>query len=208
MSELSGFIHRFERGADDAPYTILVLHGTGGDENDLLGVAHSISPKAHLLSPRGPVIENGMPRFFRRFAEGVFDVEDIKLRAGQLAQFVQTAAEKYEFDRKRVIAFGYSNGANIALSMMLLHPTILAGAILLRPMYTIDPPDHPNLQEKKVLIEAGIRDSMGNATNIAALQRLFSELGAQVEITQQEAGHELTQNDLSDAERWLSVNWP
>src|SRR4051812_5032609 len=131
MTELNGFIHLYEPGDANAPFTLLLLHGTGGDESDLMSLGRAVAPTANLLSPRGPVMENGMPRFFRRFAEGVFDVEDIKARAQQLADFINSAATEYSFDATRVIAFGYSNGANIAAAMLLLHPDALAGAILL-----------------------------------------------------------------------------
>src|SRR4051794_39932397 len=125
MSELNGFNYVYQSGDADAPFTLLLLHGTGGDENDLLSLGRSIAPAANLLSPRGPVMENGMPRFFRRFAEGVFDEKDIKLRAKQLVDFIHAASQKYEFDAARVIAFGYSNGANIAAAVLLLHPEAL-----------------------------------------------------------------------------------
>src|SRR5690348_5341093 len=140
-----GFNHRFEPGNTLAAPTLLLLHGTGGDENDLLGVGRSIAPAANLLSPRGNVTENGMPRFFRRFAEGIFDEADIRFRAQELVGFIAFAAVHYGFDAQRVIAFGYSNGANIAGATLLLHPPALAGAILIRPMVPLVPSQTPDL---------------------------------------------------------------
>src|SRR5579863_9836262 len=126
-----GFIHRFEQGSEDAP-VLLMLHGTGGDEDDLLPLGRAILPGASLLSPRGKVLEQGMPRFFRRLALGVFDVEDLKFRTHELADFIVAAAARYKFDVNRVVAAGYSNGANIAASLLLLQPDVLSAAILLR----------------------------------------------------------------------------
>src|SRR4051794_24816014 len=121
------FIHRFEAGESKESPTLLLLHGTGGDENDLVGVGRSVAPRANLLSVRGKVMENGAPRFFRRFAEGIFDEDDLKFRATELTDFIPAAAGEYGIDANNVIAFGYSNGANIAGAMLLLHPTALTG---------------------------------------------------------------------------------
>src|SRR5262249_25501268 len=140
------FIHRFEPappGGTDA--TLLLLHGTGGNENDLLPVGRAVAPHSALLSPRGRVLAHGMPRFFRRLAEGAFDHEDLVARTHELADFVAEAAKRYGFDAKRVIAAGFSNGANIAGSLMLLRPETLAGAILLRPMVPFEPKTPPDL---------------------------------------------------------------
>ena len=121
MSETNlGFVHTYIPGT--AGLTVLLLHDTGGDESDMVPVGKRIAPCASFLSPRGMVLENGMPRFFRRLAEGVFDIEDLKLRTGELASFVGASAKYYEFDSEKVLAVGYSNGANIAASLLLLHP--------------------------------------------------------------------------------------
>src|SRR3954447_9666832 len=135
MEKLS-FIHRFERGARPASPPLLILHGTGGDEGDLLPVGRMVAPGASLLSPRGKVMEHGMPRFFRRLAEGVFDEEDVRVRAHELADFIQDACEVYRLDAP--IAVGFSNGANIAAAVLLLRPEILAGAVLLRAMVPLE----------------------------------------------------------------------
>src|SRR5690348_7857102 len=154
----SNFVHRFDPAASpDAP-TLLLLHGTGGDENDLVDLGRMIAPDANLLSPRGKVLEHGMPRFFRRLAEGVFDIEDLIFRANELADFVAAAATEYELDASRVTALGFSNGANIAAAIMLLRPSTLTGGILLRAMVPLEPERAPDLAERRVLIAAGRAD--------------------------------------------------
>jgi predicted esterase len=135
--DTTGFIHRFEKGRpEERP--LLLLHGTGGDENDLIPLARMIAPTASFLSPRGKVLENGMPRFFRRLAEGVFDEDDVRRRANELADFVTNARSQYGITSP--IALGYSNGANIAAAALLLRPSELAGAILLRAMLPLAHP--------------------------------------------------------------------
>jgi phospholipase/carboxylesterase/glyoxalase family protein len=203
-----GFVHRFEPGETLAAPTLLLLHGTGGDENDLLSVGRSIAPRANLLSPRGKVIENGMPRFFRRFAEGIFDEEDIKFRAQELVGFIAAAAVHYGFEPQNVIAFGYSNGANIAGATLLLHPPALAGAILLRPMVPLVPRELPDLHGKEILIEAGSADPIGTISEIERLVMLLGKTGAQLTIKQHRAGHGLTTDDFAEAQRWLGQYFP
>ncbi len=154
------FRHRFVPGATASSPTLLALHGTGGDENDLIPLARMISPDAAIVSPRGRVLEHGMPRFFRRLAEGVFDQEDLRIRTVELAEFIGAAATQYGVDPARVIAVGYSNGANIAASLMLSHRDALAGAILLRPMVPFEPAAVPDLRSKRVLISAGREDTI------------------------------------------------
>src|SRR6476659_8442989 len=138
--------------------TLLLLHGTGGNENDLIQVGQMISPSASLLSPRGKVLENGMPRFFKRLAEGVFDLEDLKFRTRELADFVQSASSIHSFDLNKTIAVGFSNGANIATSLLLSYPGTLMGAILFRAMVPFIPNSPLDLSEKKVLLSAGVYD--------------------------------------------------
>jgi phospholipase/carboxylesterase len=188
------FIHQFIAGT--APYTVLLLHGTGGDENDLVPIGKSLAPGANLLSPRGRVLENGAPRFFRRLSHGVFDVEDIKVRAAELAQFVADAAEQHHFDASRIYAMGYSNGANIAHALMLLHSGVLAGGVLLRPMPVIEPPTTPDLKGIPVLIAAGDEDGMTTPELTHKLASQLSEAGAKVEVKWMAAGHELTPYDF------------
>jgi phospholipase/carboxylesterase len=197
-----GFTHRFVRG--EGPITLLLLHGTGADENDLLPLGRAILSEAHMLSPRGKVLENGMPRFFRRFSEGVFDVEDLVARTHELADFVDRAAKEYDVDPGHIVAVGFSNGANIAASLLLLHPGLLAGAVLLRAMLPFEPDEPPDLTGTRVLISAGRRDQMTDAAMTERLEELLRSSGAEVELRWQDAGHELTQDDIAYAGRWLT----
>jgi phospholipase/carboxylesterase/glyoxalase family protein len=200
-----GFIHRFVPAAPaDSPVTLLLLHGTGGNEQDLLPIGSALWPGAALLSPRGQVHENGMPRFFRRLAEGVFDVDDLKFRTHELAHFVRSAAERYGFQGKSIVAVGYSNGANIGSSLMLLHPDLLSGAILFRPMVPF-PIDHtPDLRRVHVLLAPGRRDPIVTHEQVDMLAHMLEAAGADISLSWHEGGHELGQDDLTAARNWLS----
>jgi phospholipase/carboxylesterase len=198
-----GFVHRFEPSAG-SPVTLLLLHGTGGDEDDLIGLGKTLLPGAALLSPRGKVLENGMPRFFRRLSEGVFDMDDLARRTHELAEFVDKASKSYGFDTKKVVAAGYSNGANIAASVLLSHPGLLAGAVLMRVMDPFTEFAVPDLTGKKVLIEAGTEDKLIPKEQPEALARLFEKGNAVVALHWQRAGHQLTQGDVEVARKWLS----
>jgi len=197
------FIHRFVPAKDASSRVLLLLHGTGGDETDLLALGSELDPGAALLSPRGKVTENGMPRFFRRFAEGVFDEEDIIVRANELADFVTAAAEDYEFDADNVTAVGYSNGANIAAAMMLLRPEVLRGAVLFRAMVTLSNPPPAQLRGKRVLLSAGRHDPIIALPNVQQLAGLLKSAGADITLEIQEASHGLVQEDRAAAKRWL-----
>ena len=197
-----GFIHRFVRGL--GPATLLLLHGTGANENDLLPLGRALLPDAHMLSPRGKVLENGMPRFFRRLAEGVFDVEDLVARTHELADFVDRAAKEYDLDPERIVAVGYSNGANIAGSLLFLHPGVVTGAVLLRAMLPFEPDEPPDLTGTRVLISAGRMDQMTPAQSTERLEEVLRSSGADVELRWQPAGHELSQDDIADASRLLA----
>ncbi len=202
MSALT-FQHRYEPpDAAISPGTLLLLHGTGGNENDLLPVGRAIAPGAGLLSPRGQVLEHGMPRFFRRLAEGVFDLEDLMARTHQLADFVAAAAVQHEFDPARVTAVGFSNGANIAAAMMLLRPETLAGAILLRPMVPFVPDCPPSLAGRRVLVAAGRTDPVVPAAQVEQLTAILREAGADVTLHWSPAGHTLDRADLTAAVAW------
>jgi predicted esterase len=203
MSELQ-LIHRFEPGEIENGPVLLLLHGTGGTEDDLIEIGRAIAPGVSLLSPRGPVLENGMPRFFRRFAEGVFDIEDIKQRAEELAKFIQEAAIQYNFDANNVWALGYSNGANIAAALLLLHPETLAGAVLLRAMVPLVPEKTPDLQGARVLLCEGTHDPLVPAENAEELAALLRQAGAEVDLLWQAGGHSLTANDFAAARDFLS----
>ena len=200
----SGFVHRFVAATDAEAPVVLLLHGTGGNEEDLIPFGEALWPGAALLSPRGRVMENGMPRFFRRVAEGVFDVEDLKFRAGELARFVEGAAGRYGFEGKSVVALGYSNGANIASGTMLLHPGLLAGAVLLRPMVPFALEQAPDLRGVPVLLGAGKRDPIVPREQIGALTKIFEKAGADVSVYWHAGGHELGQDDLAAVKDWLA----
>ena len=177
--------------------TLLLLHGTGGDENDLVPIGRAVAPGSALLSPRGNVLENGAPRFFRRLAPGVFDEADIRLRAQELAEFVS------KFDAANLWALGYSNGANIAAALMFLHPGILKGAVLLRPMTPLTPDPLPDLSGTHVLIQAGVEDTMTTPENTQGLARLLSDCGAKVEVRWMDAGHDLGPGDFQAAKEFF-----
>jgi predicted esterase len=196
-----GFVHRFER--ESGASTLLLLHGTGGDESDLLPLGRQLAPQANLLSPRGQVLEQGMPRFFRRLAVGIFDEEDLRRRAAQLADFVAAAAASYGLDAGRIFALGYSNGANIAAAVLLLHPAALAGGALLRPVLPLEPEVPPDLQGKPVLLAAGRQDPYAPHERVEALAEWLRRGGAEVDLRWQAAGHELTQTDLAAARAWI-----
>jgi len=197
-------IHRFVPGSDASGPTLLLLHGTGGSEDDLLPLGPLVAPGAALLSPRGKVLENGMPRFFRRFAEGQFDQKDLTFRTEELAAFIQTATGKYGFDPKQLFALGFSNGANIASSLILRHPETLAGAILIRGMVPFRPAETPDLSGKPVLLLNGRQDPIAPAAEAEALESIFRSANADVELHWENAGHGLTQGDVATARRWLS----
>ena len=203
------FVHRFVPGsAGSGAPVLLLLHGTGGDENSLLDFGRSVYPGAPLLSPRGQVLEQGMPRFFRRLAEGVFDEPDLIHCTHELADFVGAAATRYGFDPRRVVAFGYSNGANIAAATLLLRPGTLAGAVLLRAMTPLKPAHPPDLAGVPVLLAAGRHDPLVPASNIETLAAMLRDAGASATLRWSEAGHQLTAPEIEEARRWLAANFP
>ncbi len=195
------FIHEFVPGSSER--TLLLLHGTGGNERDLIPLGRDLDPTASLLSPRGKVLENGMPRFFRRLAEGVFDLEDLKKRTNELADFVAAAGQRYGFAADNVVAVGYSNGANIAASMLLLRPEILSAAILFRAMVPLVPERQPNLSSARVWIGAGSNDPIIPTSETKRLAELLRSAGADVTMRYFSAGHELTPADVESAREWL-----
>jgi predicted esterase len=201
MRPQSDFIHEFIPGSSSR--TLLLLHGTGGNERDLIPLGRELDPNAALLSPRGKVLENGMPRFFRRLAEGVFDLEDLKFRTNELADFVTAAAQHYGFARDNLVAVGYSNGANIAASMLLLRPQVLSAAILFRAMVPLIPDKLPDLSSVRVWIGAGDQDLIVPSPETKRLAELLRRAGADVTIRFAKAGHGLTNGDLEAARLWL-----
>jgi predicted esterase len=204
MSDL-GFIHQFIPAQDNqSDRVLLLLHGTGGNENDMVPIGRDLDTSAALLSLRGNILENGMPRFFRRLAEGVFDEADVIRRANELANFLPKAAKQYEFDLKRLTAVGYSNGANIAASMLLLRPEILSAAILFRAMVPLTPETRPNLNSKHIWIGAGAHDPIIPASNTQELVEMLRSFGAEVTIRFFQSGHELTSDDVDLAREYLT----
>ncbi|HEY8257342.1 MAG TPA: alpha/beta hydrolase [Gemmatimonadales bacterium] len=204
MSADLGFIHQFTPGTrPDAP-PLLLLHGTGGNEDDLLPFGAALAPGAPLLSPRGKVLENGMPRFFRRLAEGVFDLKDLEVRARELATFVTDARRTYHLGKP--LAVGFSNGANIASAVMLLHPDTLGGALLLRPMVPLIPDPLPDLGGVPVEIVAGRSDPIVTPEQSEALAELLRSSGARVQLDWLPGGHSLTRADLELGVRWFGLS--
>lgn len=195
-------IHLFKKGTDAAAPTLLLLHGTGGTEQDLVPLAGLIDPKASYLSVRGNVLENGMPRFFRRLAEGVFDEEDLIFRTEELNTFLNTASAQYGFDRNNVVAIGYSNGANIAGSLLFHYPNALRGAILHHPMVPLRGIQLPDLTGVPIFIGAGSNDMMCPPTETEELASLLKGANASVEVHWEQRGHQLTQTEVSAAAAW------
>jgi phospholipase/carboxylesterase len=200
MTDL-GFIHRFIPATQTRKPPLVLLHGTGGDENDLIPLGRQLSPGAALLSPRGKVLENGMPRFFRRLAEGVFDLADLKARTAELAVFIAAACKAYGIETP--IAVGFSNGANIAASLLLTQPAVLRGAVLLRAMLPFEPEPSPDLTEKPVLLLSGSYDALIPAPSSQRLAAVLKAAGAKLAYKALPTGHNLTQNDLTVAAHWL-----
>jgi phospholipase/carboxylesterase len=199
-TELS-HLHRFVPATVPGKPAILLLHGTGGDESDLLPLGQAVAPDAALLSPRGKVLEGGMPRFFRRLAEGVFDEQDVRRRANELADFVQDARKAYSFEAP--IAVGFSNGANMAAAVLLLRPEVLAGAVLLRAMVPLKERPQVDLAGKPVLILFGAMDPIVPAENASRLAAILESAGAAVDHRILPAGHNLTQADITITKAWL-----
>ena len=216
-----GFTHRFmppkngpgyetsEQGETQGKIftTFLLLHGTGGNEQDLIPLAYKLDKSAAILSLRGRVLENGItPRFFRRLAEGVFDIDDLKFRTNELADFVTDASKTYGFDLQHVIAVGYSNGANIAASMLLLRPEILSSAILFRAMVPLVPETLPDLSSKHIFMSSELMDPIVSLDEAERLFGLFKKAGANISLSWQESGHELTMEEIRKAREWLRIH--
>lgn len=204
------FIHRFisaNSKAKKSSLTLLLLHGTGGTEDDLIPLGNELTPDASILSVRGKVLENGMPRFFRRLEEGVFDLEDLKMRTDELADFILKSSSIYDFDLKRLVAVGYSNGANIGASVLLRRPEVLAGAILFRAMVPFIPDVLPDLSKKFIILLEGMRDPIVSKQEAESLLKIFNKAHSNVTIKWQGSGHNLTQEDIDSAKEWLEINF-
>ena len=200
-----GFIHQYLPAPSGDADTLLLLHGTGGYENDLLPLGRLLAPDANRLSPRGPVSENGMPRFFRRLAEGVFDIPDLIARTHELADFIAAASATYGFDAGRVIAVGFSNGANMAAALLLLRPDVLEAAVLLHAMVPLVPESRPDLTGTRVFLGAGRQDPLVSPAQTERLAALLRGAGAGVTLHWQPGGHGLTREEAQAAARWLGA---
>ena len=193
--------HRFVPGTDPASPPLLLLHGTGGNEDDLLPLGRAVSPGSALLSPRGTVLEHGMPRFFRRLAEGVFDKDDLRRRTAELAGFVAEA--RAEYGLAAPVAIGFSNGANIAAALLMLHPDVLGGAVLLRAMVPFASPPGLAIPRTPVLLLSGLADLIARPDNAARLAAQLRAAGAAVTHTSLPAAHGLSNTDVEVTSTWL-----
>ena len=204
------FIHRFispNSNAKKSNLTLLLLHGTGGTEDDLIPLVNELATNASILSVRGKVLENGMPRFFRRLKEGVFDLEDLKTRTDELADFILKSSSTYEFELKRLVAVGYSNGANIGASLLLKRPEVLAGGILFRAMVPFVPDVLPDLSKKSIILLEGLRDPIVGKQEAESLLKIFNKSRSNVTMKWQDSGHNLIQEDIESAKEWLEINF-
>lgn len=196
--------HIYKKGTNTSKPILLLLHGTGGNENDLLPLANMIDQEASVLSVRGNILENGMPRFFRRLAEGVFDEEDLIFRTQELHDFLDEASEKYGFSRDNIVAIGYSNGANIAASLLFHYKNALKGAILHHPMVPRRGIELPELSETEVFLAAGKNDPICPAQESEELKSLLSSANASVEMHWENSGHQLTLSEVEAARDWYT----
>ena len=203
---MSDFIHQFIAGT--SPTTVLALHGTGGNENDLVSLAQTIFSGANVLAPRGNISEGGANRFFRRFAEGIFDLKNLREETEKLANFVAESARKYNFDAQKVIALGYSNGANIAASLLLSRPETLRGAVLLRAMTPFEPQIYPELRQKPVFLAAGLDDSIVDNENVLNLAQILNSAGADVTLHFSVADHSLRREEIEAARQFFAQKFP
>ncbi|MXQ52562.1 dienelactone hydrolase family protein [Shimazuella alba] len=194
--------HIFRKGTDVHAPVLLLLHGTGGNEHSLLSLAEEVSPTSSVLSVRGNILENGMPRFFRRLAEGVFDEEDLVFRTKELYDFIQSSAKQYEFDAKNVVAIGYSNGANIAASVLYHFQDALKAAILHHPMVPLRNITLPILSGTKVFIGAGTNDPICSPEETEELEKVLLEAKASVTVHWETYGHQLTRSEVNAASKW------
>jgi phospholipase/carboxylesterase len=199
--------HFFQKGTDLSKPTLLLLHGTGGNEMDLVPLAAKIDEDCSILSIRGNVLENGMPRFFKRLAEGVFDEADLVFRTNELNDFLDEAAIKYDLDRSNLVALGYSNGANIAGSLLFHYQHALRGAMLLHPMVPRRGIQLPDLTNTPIFISAGANDPICPPVETKELHTILENAHADVEVHWENYGHQLTYSELEAARNWYQNNF-
>ncbi|GAB3279386.1 alpha/beta hydrolase [Parasphingorhabdus pacifica] len=202
--DVESFVHRFEPAHSPGALGLLLLHGTGGSEADLLDLGRALGEKAALLSPRGKVSEQGANRWFRRLAEGVFDTDDLLVRADELAAFTTSATDHYGLTTSRLVAVGFSNGANIAATLLLRHPHLLRAAILFAPMLPLEDPEMVDLSRTGVFIAAGSSDPVAPLEQAERLAELLTQRGAAVELSRHPGGHGIDRRALTQATAWLS----
>jgi predicted esterase len=208
MLETLTFVHRYAaRGAGGLPVTLLLLHGTGGDETSLLPIAAEVAPGTELLSPRGQTVIENQRRFFPVTNAGQFDADELEYRTAEVAGFVQEAAQRYGFDARRVVALGYSNGAAMAASLLLLRPRLLAGAVVLRPPMPPAPRRLPDLYDRPILIAGGRRDELVAPSDSERLAEVFRSARADVTLRMEDAGHKLRPAEMREIQRWLAENF-
>ncbi|WP_342540392.1 alpha/beta hydrolase [Heyndrickxia sp. FSL K6-6286] len=199
--------HYFQKGKDASKPVLLLLHGTGGNEHSLLQIAEMIDPDASVLSVRGNVLEHGMPRFFKRLSEGVFDLDDLELRTKELNDFLNNASVEYGFDRQNIVAVGYSNGANIAGSLLFYFEEALKGAVLFHPMVPRRDLDIPSMDQLPVFIGAGVNDPLIKMAETEELKEILEKKGATVTLFWENYGHQLTEAEVMNAAKWYQENF-
>lgn len=207
MSDEGSFIHVFIPSSKKSKLTLLLLHGTGGDENDLIPLGLDIAPIASILSPRGKVIENGMSRFFRRFPDGSFDIQDLRFRTEELSKFITWASQHYNFDLGKMIVLGYSNGANMALSVILTYRELIAGAILFRAVVPYIPDRLPDLSGMPIFLSEGMYDPYVSLAQAESLKILLEKLGASLTYNLEVSAHRLTQHEIRKAREFFQENF-
>lgn len=195
--------HKYVEGSPEAP-VLLLLHGTGGGPDDLIPLARELSPESALLAPAGPVSEHGAARWFRRLSEGVFDYEDVVFRAGQLADFVVSAQKNYDIAGRRLVAVGFSNGANIAAAVTLLHPDVVREAALFAAMSPVPSPPQYDLSGTRVFLSNAEYDPMAPLSSAEELIRALRDRSADVVVHRHSGGHQVTGNGLVAAAEWLT----
>lgn len=196
-------IHYYQKGT--APRTLVLFHGTGGTEEDLVSIGHMLDPEAHILSLRGEVNENGMNRFFKRLAEGVFDEEDLTMRAKQILKEIEELLARYELRETALHSAGYSNGANMIAGMLYLYGDVFQKSVLFHPMVPLKSGPVTSLDNAEIFIGAGLNDPIVPYENTTQLMQELTQQGAFVTMKTYEMGHHLTLEEVEDAKEWYTA---